>query len=100
MDVVVWSLSFAGMVVIVALLIMPSEARTQARLRAVEQDLRRVMKHLGVKTAAEEAIGDRGAEIEALLRQGRKIQAIKLYRELTGEGLKESKEAVEAMERA
>jgi len=34
---------------------------------------------------------------EALL-QGRKIPAIKLYREVTGLGLKESKEDVEAME--
>ena len=31
------------------------------------------------------------------LRQGNKIQAIKDYRESTGEGLKESKEAIEAL---
>ena len=30
--------------------------------------------------------------------QGRKIEAIKLYREATGEGLKESKDAIEKME--
>lgn len=34
---------------------------------------------------------------DALL-QGRKIEAIKLYRELTGLGLKESKEEIEAIE--
>lgn len=34
-----------------------------------------------------------------LLREGRKIEAIKLFREQTGVGLKEAKDAVEAMER-
>jgi hypothetical protein len=38
-------------------------------------------------------------DIEALLRQGLKIQAIKVYREQTGAGLKESKDAVEEMAR-
>jgi len=37
------------------------------------------------------------AEIVALLQQGRKIKAIKLYRERTGVGLKEAKDAVEAI---
>ena len=37
-------------------------------------------------------------ELMELLSQGRKIEAIKVYREATGFGLKESKEAVEAME--
>ena len=32
-----------------------------------------------------------------ILRQGRKIQAIKLYREQTGAGLKEAKDAVEQL---
>src|SRR5688500_20320732 len=37
------------------------------------------------------------AEIQAEIFAGRKIQAIKLYREATNEGLKEAKDAVEAM---
>jgi ribosomal protein L7/L12 len=37
--------------------------------------------------------------VRALLREGRKIEAIKLYRDLTGTGLKDAKEAVEAIER-
>lgn len=39
------------------------------------------------------------AHIEELLRAGNKIEAIKVFREVTGEGLKESKDAVEAFER-
>lgn len=38
-------------------------------------------------------------EIVSLLEQGRKIQAVKVYRERTGAGLKEAKEAVEAIGR-
>jgi ribosomal protein L7/L12 len=41
---------------------------------------------------------DKQAAIVSLLRNGRKIEAIKLYREETGLGLAESKEAVEALE--
>jgi ribosomal protein L7/L12 len=39
------------------------------------------------------------AELRALLAEGRKIEAIKRYREATGAGLAEAKEAVEALER-
>lgn len=37
------------------------------------------------------------AEVQALVRDGKKIQAIKVYRERTGVGLKEAKDAVEAL---
>ena len=40
------------------------------------------------------------SEIESAIAAGRKIEAIKLMRDATGMGLKESKEAVEAMEQA
>jgi ribosomal protein L7/L12 len=36
--------------------------------------------------------------LRELMFSGRKIEAIKLYREISGLGLKESKEAVEALE--
>lgn len=36
------------------------------------------------------------AEVEALVRSGKKINAIKIYREATGQGLKESKDAIDA----
>lgn len=39
------------------------------------------------------------AEIQRLIRSGQKIQAIKVFRETFGVGLKEAKDAVEAMER-
>ncbi len=41
---------------------------------------------------------DLEARILALLANGRKIEAVKIYRNATGVGLKEAKEAVEAIE--
>lgn len=38
-------------------------------------------------------------EVLTALRAGNKIQAIKAYREATGEGLKDAKDAVEALEK-
>ncbi len=38
------------------------------------------------------------AEVEALLRAGHKIQAVRRHRELYGTGLKEAKDAVDAIE--
>lgn len=39
------------------------------------------------------------ARVGELLRQGRKLEAIKLYREQTGAGLAQAKDAVEALEK-
>lgn len=38
------------------------------------------------------------AKLSEMIFQRRKIEAIKVYREMTGSGLKESKEAVESLE--
>lgn len=38
-------------------------------------------------------------EVQAHMAEGRTIQAIKVYRDVTGAGLKEAKEAVEALRR-
>ncbi len=51
----------------------------------------------GEAALASKADGDKEQEILGLLREGRKISAIKLYREKEGVGLKEAKEAVEAL---
>lgn len=40
----------------------------------------------------------RRSELTELLRQGRKIEAIKVYREETAAGLKEAKDAIEELE--
>ncbi|MEV7418696.1 ribosomal protein L7/L12 [Streptomyces sp. NPDC089919] len=60
----------------------------------IERKLDVIMDHLGLEEPPVAGL-DRVLE---RLRAGKKIEAIKIYRELTGEGLKEAKDAVEALE--
>ncbi|GAA3723488.1 hypothetical protein GCM10022225_00420 [Plantactinospora mayteni] len=65
---------------------------TAARLRRVEAKLDLVLEHLGL-ALPEAAL----PTVVAHLEQGQKLAAIKAYREITGEGLREAKEAVERL---
>ncbi|ADD42244.1 hypothetical protein Snas_2564 [Stackebrandtia nassauensis DSM 44728] len=58
----------------------------------VDRKLNQIMEHLGIDTAASEL-----SEVTELALRGKKIQAIKRHRELTGSSLKEAKDAVERM---
>lgn len=78
-------------------LVFLAQARATAKLEAIERRLdalrRRldaIADHLGLATdePAPEGVAD-------LLREGRKIEAIKAYRRATGAGLAEAKAAVE-----
>lgn len=62
------------------------------RLQRVERKLDAVMNHLGV-------VMNSGVDPQLLqlVREGKKIEAIKLYRESTGVGLKEAKDFVESL---
>ena len=66
--------------------------RSERRVARVERKLDAVMRHLGL----EEEVPRRD-EILALVRDGKQVQAVKLYREATGAGLAEAKQAVDAM---
>lgn len=46
---------------------------------------------------AEPLSAEQTQQIESALATGRKIQAIKLYRQFTGQGLKESKEVIDGL---
>ncbi|MFG2309078.1 hypothetical protein ACGFS9_10450 [Streptomyces sp. NPDC048566] len=67
--------------------------RTQRKIARVERQLDLVLGHLGIQ---EEQSWQ--PQVGALLREGRKIEAIKVYRQVTGASLLEAKEAVERME--
>ncbi|WP_393080357.1 ribosomal protein L7/L12 [Streptomyces sp. LN704] len=67
--------------------------RTDRRIARVERKLDLILDHLGIQQTEPEL-----EQVAALVRDGRKIQAIKEYREFTGVGLKEAKDAVERME--
>ncbi|MBV9469115.1 MAG: ribosomal protein L7/L12 [Abitibacteriaceae bacterium] len=51
----------------------------------------------GARSASSRTPSLDGMSVEELVRSGQKIQAIKLYREQTGVGLKEAKDAIDAM---
>ncbi|MGX4691089.1 ribosomal protein L7/L12 [Streptomyces sp. JNUCC 63] len=65
-------------------------SRTDRRLARVEHKLDLILDHLGLREE-----DPRLDEVAALARAGRKVEAIKAYREATGAGLKEAKEAVD-----
>ncbi|WP_159845381.1 ribosomal protein L7/L12 [Nocardia sp. CY41] len=87
---------------------MFANRRLERKVDALHVKLDLIMAQLGIEAPAVEASavarppavphvprGDGMVEVDALLRQGKKIHAIKRYRELTGCGLKEAKDAVE-----
>ena len=74
---------------------MSSRTQPQTRrLARIERKLDRIMSHLGIADDA-----DAHDPVRELLLQGHKIDAIKAYRERTGAGLKDAKDAVDEMER-
>ena len=66
----------------------PEQLRMQRQLDAI-------MKHLGLAEPLASRPGALSPQVAALIAAGRKIEAIKLYRQETGEGLKLAKAAVE-----
>ncbi len=67
------------------------------QLNRIEQKLDLIIKHLGIQQGSNTPATE-DFELQQLLSSGRKIQAIKRYRELTGAGLKDAKNAVEKLE--
>ncbi|MEV7466528.1 hypothetical protein AB0O20_08445 [Streptomyces kronopolitis] len=65
--------------------------RLTLQLTRLERKTDLLLAHAGIP----EPEDPRMAELDALLTQGKKIQAIKLHREVTGSDLVEAKEAVE-----
>jgi hypothetical protein len=74
-------------------LFQPSDS---ARLRRLEAKLNLILEHLGLEYK-DPATQGLSSEVKILADDpARKIAAIRLYREQTGQGLKAAKEAVEA----
>lgn len=73
------------------------DVQTMHAIARVERKLDLIMQHLGLHDSAP-AAPDPMAEVHEHLRAGKKIQAVKVYREITGVGLKEAKDAVDRME--
>ncbi len=69
------------------------------RNRRDKRDLSQPPATAGLRASPASLPRETRTAIEAALADGRKIDAIRMLREATGMGLKDSKEAVEAMER-
>ncbi|MEU9122696.1 ribosomal protein L7/L12 [Streptomyces sp. NPDC048506] len=85
-------------IVFVVLSISMVVSTTDRRSKAIDRRLQRLERKVDLLLAeagVQEPEDPRMAEIDALLAQGKKIQAIKVHREVTGDGLAEAKEAVE-----
>ncbi|MEE2691197.1 MAG: hypothetical protein VX640_06635 [Pseudomonadota bacterium] len=67
----------------------PGESRVERRMR----EARQALEQFGALSS------DKQAEVDALVRDNRIIEAIKLVREESGMGLKDSKDAVDARRR-
>jgi ribosomal protein L7/L12 len=70
---------------------------TLLALARIERKLDLIMQHLDLHDHAP-VEPDPFGEVRDLIMRGKKIQAIKVYREITGTGLRDAKDAVERME--
>lgn len=91
-----YALTLATAVLLIGVYINSQAADRQAKrlslqLKRLERKTDLLLAHAGIA----EPEDPRMAELDALLAQGKKIQAIKLHREATGSDLVEAKEAVE-----
>jgi len=79
---------------------MDSESQIIIRLNRLERKVDFLLRELNLVEREEATLPDFGpvlSEVAELVRQNRKIEAIKLYRELTGTSLKEAKEVVDRL---
>ena len=72
----------------------------KSRISELEDRLNFLYQRLGIEDADPNSDPVRSPQIQEALRRGNKIQAIKIYRELTGVGLAEAKEAIDRAERS
>jgi len=80
---------------------MPTEAEflaLKSRMSELEDRLQFLYRRLNIDYADPNSDPALSPQVQEALRSGNKIEAIKLYRELTGVGLAEAKQAVEAIE--
>jgi hypothetical protein len=88
-----WAL-LLGSAIGTLLVVLFSYGNTTARLRGIERKLNALLRHHGVDPTQGLPLSDRVKQLAA--DPGRKIEAIKVYRDETGAGLAEAKEAIES----
>jgi ribosomal protein L7/L12 len=89
MDWLLWAVG-----AILLIMALASWMDTKARVDRIERKLNALLRHHGVDPTQGLPLSDRVKQLAS--DPARKIEAIKVYREETGAGLAEAKEAVEA----
>ncbi|MGA8114089.1 MAG: ribosomal protein L7/L12 [Actinocatenispora sp.] len=93
-DTLALVLPFLLLIVLLLAAIQRGQRRDTQRLKVIERRLDLLTRELGVTESTPAA-----PEVVHHLENGRKIEAIKVYRAQTGVGLKQAKDAVEAIAR-
>jgi ribosomal protein L7/L12 len=70
----------------------------KARIAELEDRLKFIYRHLNIEFLENNSDPVSSPQIQAALRGGDKIAAIKIYREITGVGLAEAKQAIDRAE--
>ena len=70
----------------------------KARIAELEDRLKFIYRHLNIEFLDNNSDPISSPQIQAALREGNKIAAIKIYREMTGVGLTEAKQAIDRAE--
>jgi len=70
----------------------------KARIAELEDRLKFLYRHLNIEFLENNSDPVLSPQIQAALREGNKIAAIKIYREMTGVGLAEAKQAIDRAE--
>jgi ribosomal protein L7/L12 len=81
---------------------MVTEAEMQllrSRINELEDRLNFLYRRLNIEYADPNSNPSLSPQIQEALRRGNKIEAIKIYRELTGVGLAQAKQAIDQAER-
>jgi ribosomal protein L7/L12 len=68
------------------------------RIRLLERKIDMIMEHLGLEFDDDEAGGSIDPAIIEAIKHNNKIEAIKIYRDQTGFGLKEAKDVIDEIE--
>lgn len=78
--------------IVILFVLMTSIQEMRVRVYKSNANINRIIKHLGI--GEDEEIK---TAVLDLIAQGKNVKAIKLYRELTGEGLKEASDYVDSL---
>jgi ribosomal protein L7/L12 len=71
----------------------------RSRVNELEDRLKALYRHLNLEYADPGSDPAMSPQVQDALRRGNKIEAIKIYREMTGVGLAEAKNAIDKAER-